>query len=1428
MAKKRSWHFYLFVITFTIFLLGYLLWKYTPVKDEVKAVIINKLQPYLGESFIIRDFNIGLNSVSFYQVSATRPASGVSLDIKEIRVGIDYLKFLTRNFSVPEMIESVHFRNPRLSFQPLGGPRPNPKISPEKVLEEILSNMRKFPEIDHISIDHAELYWLLAGLHPDYGAGAPPQPVLLPSWELEPENEVPLMEGLGGKLRFLPGGKSVELDFVGRLPGIANSSLNLFGEVNFEQKTIDATLDLEECRVTSDWPFWKLNYFILDGAHLGGRIRVSNANFVEERLKLDGALTIADFSAHIFGQHARADSVQIRLKDQRLIIEPFALAVEDGRGQFWGEIPDLYNPEVDWKLNIQDYSVRHLRNSHHIFQYAHEGKASVQGQFSGPLKQMTITAHAECPDLLYSVVPFNTNVVDLTYNVKDKFLNFDHLQAKFHEFRTRGTGHINFKSNHINLWLDSDIYVPESYFTIFNGLNDGKVLVHTDFTGNVSTLRFHGEFTYEGRSGDSLLVRGQGPFTLDDQLLRFNLRSQDISPPFLASGTIENLFSEPEFSMLEAKDFPVIQLTRNPLIAGFLEDRHVNMYFAGPYYSLYSKMNIVNANPLEKVISVSSNIWDIFEYHQKFRGNFSIYSQPKQVDGNFTVAFTRQGFDARIMAPDLLAANFYVGAQPNDPFSGSVSLEKMPLKEYVQSDSLLASTIGDGHLVGNAEFSGTVGNPTITFDLAAEDLILNTVGYYNGRFSGKLHDYELNFEDLRVQLNNARILDGKFYWHSQSDSLVFRAAGQNIESNFIAETIFRDPTVIRGNSDFTVIGSGKLSQPVVYGNLNISEGELSGNRFQNISLSVEDSLDESRNFWSIRGHVVKIRNFLYNSRSDYTVASEGILSLHEDGPLDLEIDVRGNVLAELPKLDPYFINPRSTGEFYGRVEGTRANPYFREINLQIYDGSMSFDGVLPPVRNLRASVELTNADNFIQIKNIEGLVDGRHARIYNEASVTTAKGPLENWFFEDIDLDFGVLVLETDPQGIPLELYGMMEENERGYFNVAGRTPEEKFYFAGPPSLPIARGKVTMYDARVTYPFIGMVYEDGEYVWPESDVEDKVFDFLMNMRWDILSVPGKNNRYFVNIPAYVGEVAMDLNIDNTSRGFEYSGRLVDDSFRIEGEVSSSRGRVSYLDANFRVVEFGAEFNTFDIYPEVYGKAFTTVRDSTGSLPRDIFLVLYVTDPVTKKEVAKGRWEDFRFKLVTQEQLRDRVFGETQEQVLAYLGYSFDNLQTKAGEVGLSMTENILIRPLFRPIERKLERKLNLDYVRLRSNFTSNLFLLSLQDRTDVFNRFTFLYPTSNNNLDPALLLLQSSEMTLGKYLVQDVYLSYTGQLVSLFDEAKLGVNHTFGLEYRLLYNLLLEVEYYKLQFNPFYAEEFTRETDYTRDLRIRLRHSFNF
>ena len=138
----------------------------------------------------------------------------------------------------------------------------------------------------------------------------------------------------------------------------------------------------------------------------------------------------------------------------------------------------------------------------------------------------------------------------------------------------------------------------------------------------------------------------------------------------------------------------------------------------------------------------------------------------------------------------------------------------------------------------------------------------------------------------------------------------------------------------------------------------------------------------------------------------------------------------------------------------------------------------------------------------------------------------------------------------------------------------------------------------------------------------------------------------------------------------------------------------------------------------------------------------------------------------------------------------------------------------------------MERGLRLDYVRVSLQITSNLLYFGLQPRWKFLPESSYLRYGYINTFDPALLLLQSSQITIGKYVMNDIYFTYSGQLVSIYDEPKLGLNHRFGVEYRLLQNLLLEFEYDRFMFDATYYLEYQKSR--FQDFRIRLKHSFNF
>ena len=121
-------------------------------------------------------------------------------------------------------------------------------------------------------------------------------------------------------------------------------------------------------------------------------------------------------------------------------------------------------------------------------------------------------------------------------------------------------------------------------------------------------------------------------------------------------------------------------------------------------------------------------------------------------------------------------------------------------------------------------------------------------------------------------------------------------------------------------------------------------------------------------------------------------------------------------------------------------------------------------------------------------------------------------------------------------------------------------------------------------------------------------------------------------------------------------------------------------------------------------------------------------------------------------------------------------------------------------------------------VRINSNIARNLFYSSL----GVTPEDNIFFSPYDANV-PYLYLMQSSELTIGKYISQDLSFTYTGQLVSVYNEnqTEFNLNHSLGLEYRFLRNVLLEFEYDRESMSYFRLP--TRK-QYLEDFKIRLRY----
>jgi len=542
----------------------------------------------------------------------------------------------------------------------------------------------------------------------------------------------------------------------------------------------------------------------------------------------------------------------------------------------------------------------------------------------------------------------------------------------------------------------------------------------------------------------------------------------------------------------------------------------------------------------------------------------------------------------------------------------------------------------------------------------------------------------------------------------------------------------------------------------------------------------------------------------------FTVHSTAFFPFSNSREMNVQLKGSGDFLALLLENIPFFSRTVSQSTFSFSIGGTYGAPIYTGGAVDFKNGEMDFQDVLPPARKLAGHVQLEPQGQFVHIRNLSGTLAGESIMIKSFGQDVKSQRPLAPLIIHSWGLNFGVIGLKTGGRGIPVHIPGMMEKGEKIWVVAKGKTSGEYFYLAGTSEHPTLRGLAYIRDGNITYPF-----EEGKKSPEKKNKKpDFVTDVLNRMVWDITVLPHKNVHYVKTISGLLDNVWINAIVTSPENGLHFSGTISDQSFRIVGKVQSTRGTIEYLDLNFSVEKFGVEFDRSQILPVIYGRARTTLTDSTG-FPYNIYLTLYTVDPVTKVEQERGRWGKIRFRLSTD----NPNIGSSEGQILTALGYyslgysSKNNakLRSMATDVIGISADRLLLRPLFRPVERRLEAALHVDMVSIRSRFAQNMIELN-------YNRDIYY----NRQIDPRYLIFRSTQFTIGKYLKNNLFLLYSGEIEAGLDpryqEKGVGLKHIFDLEYRINPNLLLELQYNYDSLLLLHKQ----------DLRLQVRHSFMF
>ncbi len=477
-----------------------------------------------------------------------------------------------------------------------------------------------------------------------------------------------------------------------------------------------------------------------------------------------------------------------------------------------------------------------------------------------------------------------------------------------------------------------------------------------------------------------------------------------------------------------------------------------------------------------------------------------------------------------------------------------------------------------------------------------------------------------------------------------------------------------------------------------------------------------------------------------------------------EGQLTVEVDE--DPLALVGSLVDGFEDASSDGRMTFHLVGDRESYVLVRGEADVRNGTLRIPGVLEELESL--SLEASLVDGELTRGRLTALADGEELSIESRRSALVEGRLLEPLVVRGVDL--GVLAVTTGEQGVPVRVPGLMEEGETGRATVIRRGDVGALLVAGPSEHPVLWGTLRFADTSFTYPFL-------------SSGGGLSGDFLSRADWSITIQAGRNLWY--------RRPDANLKLDRDS-SLDFVGVPADHTFCVAGRASSSRGTVTYLNADFDVRIAFIDFPSFCEPPRFYIEGTTRVDDGT-----EITLSVVAEEEAGAALAGAGTpWDESTVVLRS-----DSPDDATAEDALARLTYGADREEVdgadlatlerrRALEVVASQVGVAVVRPLISPVEGRIKRTLHLDLVRINVDFVEyflyQLDLWQAQEGSGQYQPF-----------------LADTRLTLGKYIAHDWMLSYEG-IAQAYEisvgEQSLVTRHEFGIEYEVSRNTSLSLK----------------------------------
>ena len=1344
----------LVVIFFVSFL--YYGWGFINLEEKVNSFIVERVSPLVGGTLYVKSYRLGLGSIVLYDVKAELYNFKSSLQIEKVVVKYDLIHAMLHSFNFEEGLREIVLNRPQLTLQLAA--------DESQVQSEDLSSVGS-PDLG-LKVKIVQGSLALVG-------------------PLNAVRSSPLKE-IKGTVDIDSNGRAT-IDLEGMTPNGGGAKLDGWIELMGNGYDLQASVDSSD--ISGTWVEAFTEDIYDQAGQIGFRCRLSRSAEAGGKPFLYGEGQISNLSAMVKPIRQRIDSLNVSWK-----VEGDSLVIKEAEGLLWntrlnasGNLKLSGDQETDMEFRFADVDLEKM-----VALLAPQEEKIICGRgtslirVDGPLKDPRVVGKfkAESAYLKKDIEIYDLNI---DFRVKEQSIVIDDIKTSLGKSRLWGFGSIALKDDEkgqISIALKSGDFNAEDGISFF-GWEDvkGKGSLNFELSGDISNLRWSLRYVPQ--------VLTIGGIDLPAQTNNVDYNGKDIH--FESSGKawkIVGVLSDPfgQTPRLDA-DLEIDELlTRVKEIGGENVEGEIKLKGALSSIEARGQLNLWTGDRDDGRLYVQGRFYDLFKDTRRievkvdaaglrvYEGKIDLTSQVSEEIDKIQLDIGTKDKKVHFVGSvdrregESITGELSIGDFPTSDLLGFLGFEDTPLEGQIDGRALISGRIDSLQVMGALEISDARINNADSIkavvDLDWDNDVLN------------IHNYFL-FQ------NEKMIFSGRGNWRN-AGNFDLRAKSEEMDLSTLLALL--------GASKVEASGAVKLDANFISReDTSAAKVEFSGEGGHIFGVPFD------RMAALLRGDLARleIHDFKIEKDEKYRVSIAGELPFiraKEDREklLNVNVEAAGDLLSFAFR-SAFIEEASGNASASFRIGGQWKEPYIEQAEISFSGGQLKPSTFVRQVDDLKGRLVLEPGSNFLIMQGISGRV-GSDMIFVKNVQAALAKGQnIPHFVIKSLgDLNLGVLIIETSKDGIEINIPPLMDQG-KGKFFFLPRAAGEHFYVGGPKESPLVRGRLEGKNGEFTYPFL------------EPESESPIFDFVEIVNWDMLAVAKNGVEYFREIPSLVRGVQAGRARARIQEGsyLDFQGIDQDGSFYVTGKVSSVKGTISLLDTEFNLSEeTGAEVDTkYGEYARFYGKASTTVYDDSTGVPTQIYLELYALDQYTRTELDKAHWEDFRFKLTSLDPADD-----SQEKILAQLGYVSGNYDKKAIDAMAMMSDTIFRRHIAHPVERGLRSSLGIDVLRIRPLLASNLFGKEEGIFKGAQNVGTWRF-------------LRGSRLTVGEYLGDRWFLSYTGLLDTGADSLQrdaLGIKHSLGLEYLIKARTRLELKYY--------YDDIVREND----RRLNIRHEFDF